>query len=265
VAAAGVSGDLAGFASNGIDLIDSGATPPAVDAVTYSATPTFTATSQDQLFTITLTGNVTSSTLVMSGLPVPSLVTFEIAQDGTGCRTFVFPTNMVGGTQPSPAANAVTVEHFVWDGTKAYNVVPSVLAAIQANSITTLPTNVSITAGVNTTIITKSVTMPASGCPCRVFASYGVYYAFSTTGTTVAWVSDGTNTFGTSLGAAATTSPIGMNGSSFSTATYANSASVTFTLMFWANTSGGGTVNAATGSGFPGQNTWLNLAVQSSN
>ena len=121
---AGTSGHLASFTSNGYDLQDSGGTAPATVAVTYSATPTFTATSEDQLFTMTLTGNVTSSTLGTTGLPVPSLVSFELTQDGTGGRTFVWPSNVLGAPVPNPAPTIVTLAHFIWDGTYARLVGP---------------------------------------------------------------------------------------------------------------------------------------------
>jgi hypothetical protein len=92
----------------------------AVTTVTFSATPTFTATGQYQLFKMTLTGNVTSSTLSMTGITVPSLVTFEITQDNTGGRTFVWPLNTWGGPQANLAGNSVTTQTFFWDGTTAY-------------------------------------------------------------------------------------------------------------------------------------------------
>ena len=56
-------------------------------AVTYGATPTFTAVSNTStVFTMTLTGNVTSCTL--AGMTSGQVVTFRLTQDGTGGRTF---------------------------------------------------------------------------------------------------------------------------------------------------------------------------------
>lgn len=90
-------------------------------AVTFSATPAFLASGQNQLFTITLTGNVTSSTFSVSpGLSAPVLVTFEITQDGAGGRTFAWPPNSQGGSNINLNPNAVTLEHFVWDGSTLY-------------------------------------------------------------------------------------------------------------------------------------------------
>lgn len=90
-----------------------------VTTVAFSATPTFASLAQNQLFKMTLTGNVTSSSLVMSGITPPGLVSFEITQDGTGGRTFVWPVTMFGAVAPSTCANCTTIENFLWDGATA--------------------------------------------------------------------------------------------------------------------------------------------------
>lgn len=115
----GLAGHHASFLANGYDLQDLGGIDPITTAVTFSATPTFTATSQDQLFTLTLTGNVTSSTLDMTGMPTPSLLSFEFTQDGSGGRTFAWPANVLGAPAVGTAPLAVTLAHFLWDGTNA--------------------------------------------------------------------------------------------------------------------------------------------------
>lgn len=64
--------------------------------VSYSATPTFplTNTPLNQVFHMTLTGSVTSSTL--TGSPFNGqVVTWIICQDGSGNHDFVFPTSFV--------------------------------------------------------------------------------------------------------------------------------------------------------------------------
>lgn len=85
-------------------------------AVSFSATPTFARSSAIQQFTITLTGNITSSTL--SGASAGDKLSFEFAQDGTGSRTVAMPTGF-----PSiwicPTASSVTVYEFVWTGSAA--------------------------------------------------------------------------------------------------------------------------------------------------
>ena len=81
--------------------------------VPFSATPSFDA-GHANAFKITLTGNVTSSTLV-NGKNGQSL-DFEVCQDATGGRTFVPPTNLQGWVTISSAANACTDERFIVDG-----------------------------------------------------------------------------------------------------------------------------------------------------
>lgn len=75
-------------------------------AVTFTATPTFNATTANT-FVMTLTGAVTSSTFIPSF--AGQTVTFVITQDGTGSRTFVWPTNVVSAPTIKSAANATTV------------------------------------------------------------------------------------------------------------------------------------------------------------
>lgn len=85
--------------------------------VTFSATPAFNS-NLGNLFKITLTGNVTSSTLTgPAGLQV---ITFMIIQDGAGGHTFAWPPNVVGGMTISGTASAVNVQSGLWDGTNLY-------------------------------------------------------------------------------------------------------------------------------------------------
>jgi len=85
--------------------------------VAFSATPAFPAAAQIQLFQITLTGNVTSSTLTLAGLTSPAFVIFEITQDATGGRTFAWPANVLAGAVVNPGANETTSQLFYYDGT----------------------------------------------------------------------------------------------------------------------------------------------------
>ena len=76
--------------------------------VAFSATPVFDC-SKGQKFEITLTGNVTSSTIT-NVQPGMSLV-FTIKQDGTGSRTFVPPAGVPLDTI-DPTANSASVQTF---------------------------------------------------------------------------------------------------------------------------------------------------------
>jgi hypothetical protein len=124
VSTAGIASHMVNFAANGYDLQDSGELMTLSTAVTFSATPTFAAQAQNQLFTLTLTGNVTASTMTTTGLVAPAYLTFEITQDATGGRTFVWPANVLGALAPNTAPNSTTSETFIWDGTNANYIAP---------------------------------------------------------------------------------------------------------------------------------------------
>lgn len=85
--------------------------------VTFSATPVFNAAAASS-FDITLTGNVTSSTLTGPG--GGQMIVFAITQDGVGGRTFVWPTNVKGAMTIDPGVNKKSVQAFWFDGTNAY-------------------------------------------------------------------------------------------------------------------------------------------------
>ncbi len=83
--------------------------------VSFSATPTFDVSVAD-IFDITLTGNVTSSTI--SNPVTGKTITFIIREDATGGRTFAFPANTVRRlTTLDTTASAITIVSFLFDGT----------------------------------------------------------------------------------------------------------------------------------------------------
>ncbi len=88
-----------------------------VNTVTFSATPTFDA-SLGNTQKITLTANVTSSTL--SNATAGQTINFLICQDGTGSRTFVWPTNVKGGMTIGSTLSTCSAQDFIFDGTNAY-------------------------------------------------------------------------------------------------------------------------------------------------
>lgn len=79
--------------------------------VSFSATPVFNAANGVSVFDLTLTGNVTSSTT--ANLVTGQTVTFIIQQDGTGGRTFVWPTNVKNASPINSAASSISVQSFV--------------------------------------------------------------------------------------------------------------------------------------------------------
>lgn len=93
---------------------------PVYTTTTYSATPTFTVSASGiQGFFITLTGNVTSSTLSTGSATVGQDIWFNICENATGGYTFVPPANVIGMGTISTTANACSRQLFRWDGTNA--------------------------------------------------------------------------------------------------------------------------------------------------
>ena len=84
--------------------------------VAFSATPTFDASTAAS-FKLTLTGNVTSSTLTNAVAGEP--INFEICQDATGGRTFVPPANVLNMGTIVSTANACSTQEFWFDGSNA--------------------------------------------------------------------------------------------------------------------------------------------------
>ena len=84
-------------------------TEPNIVSIPYSPTPAFNA-AESNGFQMTLTGNITSSTI--GGVLPGQLVAFYFAQDSVGGRTVSWPTSFVGAIQPDTAPNAVSVMLF---------------------------------------------------------------------------------------------------------------------------------------------------------
>lgn len=95
------------------------------NTVTFSATPAFDF-SKGNTQMITLTGNVTSSTLVNA--TAGQRLLFIVCQDATGGRTFVWPSSVKGGGTVGSTASKCSVQDFVWDGASARAV-----GAVQVN------------------------------------------------------------------------------------------------------------------------------------
>lgn len=92
----------------------------------FSATPTFDL-ARSSCFVMTLTANVTSSTLINGR--AGQLFTIILKQDGTGGRTYVAPTNVKGSMVISAGANTVSAQDYRYDGSSgnAYATSPGVV------------------------------------------------------------------------------------------------------------------------------------------
>ena len=111
--------------SNGADLSATfrGSVVSGLTTVSFSSTPAFNANAANT-FKITLTGNVTSSTL--SNAAGGEQIHFIICQDGNGNRTFVWPSNVKGGMTIGSTASKCNAQNFIFDGTNAYALSPGV-------------------------------------------------------------------------------------------------------------------------------------------
>jgi hypothetical protein len=87
-------------------------------AVAFSSTPVFAFGNGVNTFEITLTGNVSSSTV--SGAVAGQTGNFIICQDGTGSRTFAWPASFHGTLTISPTASKCNAQSFVYDGANYY-------------------------------------------------------------------------------------------------------------------------------------------------
>lgn len=121
----GTGGIVVTNAANLITVDGSGisgtALSPVNTTVTFSATPTYTvsANSNPQNFLITLTANITSSTLVTTSATAGQIISFTWCQDATGSRTNALPSNVLGAGTLSATASACSSQLFIWDGTNA--------------------------------------------------------------------------------------------------------------------------------------------------
>lgn len=103
----------------------------------------------------------------------------------------------------------------------------------------------------NTIVFSRAVTMPLTGCPCRVFASYDLRWTTGGSGVQSADVFDGTNTWAGSVSnetGGVSTIGVGQTGSGFSPVTYANGANVTFTVVAASTVAGSATANGGVGT-----------------
>lgn len=109
--------------------------------VSFSATPTFDLVN-GVTQTITLTGNVTSSTITATAytLVAGTRLVLRIIQDGTGGRTFVWPTNVLGGAGYliSTIASASTFAELQYNGTNWEFAAPPEIVTSSARGTTRL-------------------------------------------------------------------------------------------------------------------------------
>jgi len=197
---------------------------------------------------------------------VATQVQVRLADDSADAPLSASTVSWNGASGPTLSGTCATGNTIVASSSTALGCAP-LPATILAQSTTATLTNSSF-GNTNTTIITKTVTMPATGCPCRVFASWWVYLSVSGSGQDVGYVSDGTAGFaGGETATPGSASGFGLNGTGYSTIIYANSAPITFNLVMAGTHSGSTTVSSTQlGTGITGAPlSSLNLVVYGSN
>lgn len=78
-------------------------------SVPYAPSITYNFTTNNGVQTL-LTGNVTASSF--TGMAVGQEVTIVLVQDGSGGRTFVWPTGLTTAGAPDPTPNSVSIQKF---------------------------------------------------------------------------------------------------------------------------------------------------------
>ncbi len=208
------------------------------DAMTFSSTPIFAASSYGY-FSMTLTNNVTSSTI--TGGTDGQLITIDICQNGTGQTvggitsgfTFAWPANYTNPPVVSPILNACTIATAFYDGgywttvsttpqlltanfdTVPYSATPTFPAASYSNFAITLSGNVAsstMTGGVTGQLATIDVCEDTTGSwtfvwPSNLLGAPPVSVSASSC-TGVSAVYNGTNWAVISNSSATTTTPL---------------------------------------------------------
>jgi hypothetical protein len=214
-------------------------------------------------------GGTTVGFPAILGTTVGPGVEFVTATGSAPVAILALNANLEGVTMPSTAGpfTAGEVLTIVTPTTATFQA-PAAFEAGLAHYYSQVSGTVAVTAGTPTTWLTQVVTMPSSGCPCRVIGSYGMFWQPGTGGgvTTNAWLYDGTNMFAGAQSATGNSgSAGGLNGSALSRGTpYANSAIVTFSAQVETGTSGSNVAAGPTNAG-AGQFSWMDITVIPSN
>jgi hypothetical protein len=106
--------------------------------VSFSSVPVFPVTKNTgQLFLLTLTGDVASSTVDTSGLTNSGrpIVTFHICQDHSGAHSFTWPPNVQNHGTVELTASSCSSQTFVYDGTNFQALGNLLVTGMSSNAI----------------------------------------------------------------------------------------------------------------------------------
>ena len=234
-----VTGTLAELDSPAFTGVPTAPTPLSIDNSTTLATTAFV---KNQGYVTALTAPVTS-VFSRTGAVVANTGDYTVSQV-TGAAPLASPTftgipaapTASPGTSTTQLATTAFVQAAVGSST-----------AILAQSTTTCGGCPIAYGNTDTTIISHSVTMPSSGCPCRVYAYYTLYLTTGSSGADLARVTDGTNNWAggnnNTTGSVGSGSTYGLQGSGISPVTYANNSTTTFSVKSANSHSGNATAN----------------------
>jgi hypothetical protein len=183
------------------------------------------------------TGNAATATAFQgtpSGCTLPQ-VTRDIAANGnSNCFE---PTNSTGNAATASAAASVPTNCGAGNSAtgvdqnfNATGCFTPAMKGIQAFNNCPMSADVVVSTTVVRTVAACAVTMPASGCPCRIQWNWSVTVNVSNNNHIAFWVTDGVNNFRGSPVFGQSSDTTGSSGSGMTSITYANNATVTMTL-----------------------------------
>ena len=185
--------------------------------------------------------------------------TFSPGSTGTGVGYFLLVEVAQSSTAGSGPGHYGTISpNYLTQAAKS--TVQSVTEFHMASSPINLPS------ATNTTVITGSVTMPSSGCPCRALVQGGIFWTASPNGSTADgwWFSDGTNTFGWQVRVPTDSASDAAVSSATSPVSYSNNQSVTFSFVFNPGTYAGTTIQAVDNISPPlpaAAHSWMKITI----
>lgn len=195
----------------------------------------------------------------------------QIVAAGVDINTSDQVTQLHFGASPAPLSGTLpaTSTFLQWNGTQVVGAVPTFTQAPAVTSYVRqeLSGDVSVPVNTTTTLTSKVVTMPSSGCPCRAQVSWNIGLQTSNAGGFSAGVNDGTNTFsfsqGNATGSVGGNTQIGISASGWSHQTYSNNQVITFNLRT-ESVDTGYTVKRAAAEGIV-QNSGMDITIFTSN
>lgn len=182
----------------------------------------------------------TAKTLFLAALFVVAVGAANTVVRSIAVQSSTIDSSPIGATTPSTGVFTTLTDSALTTGKCVQASTGGLLTTIplscggpvQAVTTKFLAGTTTISGGVLNSLDSQSITMPASGCPCRVLITYMYFWSSNTasSGNTISmYVTDGTTIMGPSQADTVANNANGSLAASFVTADYANGATVTFT------------------------------------